>query len=357
VQHSEDSQTAARAAGLHWVSSVEGGYARVRHGRGFTFTDGRGHALRDRKTLARVRSLAIPPAWRDVWISDDPAGHVQACGRDARGRKQCLYHAKWREARDEAKYSRMREFGRALPALRAQVARDLRCSCLCEDAVIAAIVTLLDRGQLRIGCDEYSKENGSHGACTLTDSDVRVKGSTIRFRFVGKSGVKQTVEVKHARLAKVIAKCRAMRGPRLFQYEDEDGVIRAVTAKAVNEYLRAHTSGEISAKDFRTWHASALCKKLLPKTPGKTETERKRELKAVIEQVAEQLGNTPTVCRKSYIDPELMETYLRVEAKAKKAEAKTAKSAGSGRAARRSARGRGRPSTGAHARGRRRPST
>lgn len=305
--------------------------------------------------------MAIPPAWRDVWISEDPAGHVQACGRDARGRKQCLYHAKWREARDEAKYSRMRDFGKALPALRAVVARDLRCSCLCEDAVIAAIVTLMDRGQLRIGCEEYSRANGSHGACTLTDDDVRVNGATVRFRFVGKSGVKHTVEVKHARLAKVVAKCRAMRGPRLFQYADEDGTIRAVTAKDVNAYLRAHTSGEFSAKDFRTWHASVLCERLLPKTPGKTVTERKRELKAVIEQVAEQLGNTPTVCRKSYIDPELMEKYLMVatkaeatRAKATKAKANRAEGARSACRGRRSARGRGRPSTAARARRRRR---
>jgi DNA topoisomerase-1 len=303
-----------------------------------------------------VQSLAIPPAWRDVWISEDPAGHVQACGRDARGRKQCLYHARWREARDEAKYSRMKAFGQALPALRAVVARDLRCPCLCEDAVIAAIVTLMDRGQLRIGCEEYSRSNGSHGACTLTDDDVRVKGATVRFRFVGKSGVKHTVEVKHARLAKVVARCRAMRGPRLFQYEDENGEICAVTAKDVNAYLRAHTSGELSAKDFRTWHATALCKRLLPRMPGKTERERKRELTDVIAQVAEPLGNTPTVCRKSYIDPELMATYLAVEAKAS-ARTGANRHAGarrSARAGRRSGRGRGRPSTAARARRRRR---
>jgi DNA topoisomerase-1 len=332
----EDAHAAARAAGLHWVASDEGGYARVRHGRGFAFTDDRGHAVKDAKTLARLRSLVIPPAWRDVWISDDPAGHVQVCGRDARGRKQCMYHPKWREVRDLAKFSRVRSFGRALPALRAQVAKDLRCACLCKNAVIAAVVTLLDRGQLRIGCEEYSRTNGSHGACTLERKNVTVRGSTIRFRYLGKSSVKRDVSVTHPGLARVIRRCLALPGQRLFQFTDEDGRTRQVKSRDVNEYLRDRSGGQFSAKDFRTWHASRLCKQMLPRTPGATLRERKRELKDVIAQVAEQLGNTPTVCRKSYIDPELISGFLR-----EKAESRAV--------ARRSARGRGRPSTGARA--------
>lgn len=332
----EDPNAAARAAGLRWVSSVEGGYARVRRGRSFAFTDEHGHAVRDAKTLARLRSLVIPPAWTDVWIADDPAGHVQACGRDARGRKQCVYHAKWREVRDLAKFSRVRAFGRALPALRAQLARDVRCACLCRTQVLAAIVTLLDRGQLRIGCEEYSKTNGSRGACTLECKNVKVRGARITFMYTGKSGVHRHVEVEHAPLAQVIKKCLALHGKRLFQYTDEDGRTRAVTSKDVNDYLRAHTGGQYSAKDFRTWHASLLCKQLLPRAPGATLRERKRELKDVIAQVAEQLGNTPSVCRKSYIDPELITGFLREKAEE-----------------RRSARGRGRPSTGARAPSRR----
>ena len=305
-----DGRASARAAGLRWVSTDSPGLRRVRQGKGFRYLDQAGRTVRDPDTLARIKRLAIPPAWTDVWICPDPDGHLQASGRDARGRKQFRYHPRWSEHRDRLKHSRVRDFGQALPTLRQRVTRDLRCGCLCREAVLAAIVTCLDRGQLRVGCEEYARQNGSAGACTLQDDHVRITGATVRFRFTGKGGVRRDIVIEHRELARVVARCRAVRGKRLFQYVDERGRRHAVTAREVNEYLRGLTRGRFSAKDFRTWHASLLCARLLPREPAPTERLRKRQLNEVVAQVASQLGNTPAVCRRSYIDPTLIERFL-----------------------------------------------
>jgi DNA topoisomerase-1 len=306
-----DGRAAARAAGLRWVSTDERGISRRARGRGFSYRDADGRRVTDRATLARIRALAIPPAWKDVWICVDPRGHVQACGRDARHRKQFRYHWKWREVRDDAKHERVRAFGRALPRLRAAIERDLRCECLCRDAVAAAIVMLMDRGQLRIGNDEYARSNGSHGACTLDDDDVRVgNDGTVEVDFVGKGGIRHAVEIEHAQLATVVRQCRAVPGARLFQYRAGDGA-RAVTARDVNAYIRERTGGAFTAKDFRTWHASRLCERLLRRCDRDgADTARRRAVADAVKQVAEQLGNTPAVARKSYIDPLVIDDFL-----------------------------------------------
>src|SRR6185503_9187766 len=233
---------AARTAGLRWVSTDEPGLTRLRKGRGFAYRDAGGKRVTDRTTLARIRALAIPPAWTEVWICADPRGHVQACGRDARQRKQFRYHWKWREVRDCAKHDRCRAFGRVLPKLRAAIDRDLHRDGLGRDTVIAAIVMMMDRGRLRIGNDEYAKANGSHGACTLEDDDVRIgRDGVVKVDFVGKGGVRHTVTIEHPRLAEVVRACRAIPGRRLFQWRTDDGVQRGVTARDVNAYIRERT--------------------------------------------------------------------------------------------------------------------
>ena len=306
-----DGRAAARAAGLRWIPTDAPGLRRVRRGRGFVYRDARGRPVTAARTLARIGALAIPPAWRDVWISADPRGHVQAWGRDARGRKQFRYHPRWREVRERAKHRHVRALGRVLPRLRAAVERDLRCACLCREAVCAAIVLLVDRGRLRIGNDEYARANDSHGACTLEDGNVHVgRGATVRFAFAGKGKVRHAVAIEHPALARVVRRCRALPGRRLFQYE-APGERRAVTARDVNAYLRDRTRGALSAKDLRTWHASRLCARLLAAAPPPPATRaRKRAVTAAVAEVAAQLGNTPAVCRKSYIDPDVIADYL-----------------------------------------------
>jgi DNA topoisomerase I len=306
-----DGRVAARAAGLRWVSTDEPGLSRRKHGRGFVYRDASGKRVADRATLARIRALAIPPAWTEVWICTDPRGHVQACGRDARQRKQFRYHWRWREVRDGAKHDRVRAFGRALPRLRAAIERDLKCDCLCRDAVTAAIVMMMDRGRLRIGNDEYARTNGSHGACTLEDGDVRVgRDGVVQVDFVGKGGIRHAVEIEHAQLATVVRQCRAVPGTRLFQYRTDTGT-RSVTARDVNTYIRERSGGAFTAKDFRTWHASRLCERLLRhRDRDDAERGRRRAVAEVVKQVAEQLGNTPAVARKSYIDPQVIDGFL-----------------------------------------------
>jgi DNA topoisomerase-1 len=307
-----DGRLAARAAGLRWVSTDEPGLTRLRKGRGFAYRDAAGKRVTDRATLARIRTLAIPPAWTEVWICADPRGHVQACGRDARQRKQFRYHWKWRQVRDCAKHDRCRAFGRVLPKLRAAIDRDLHRDGLGRDTVIAAIVMMMDRGRLRIGNDEYARANGSHGACTLEDDDVRIgRDGVVKVDFVGKGGVRHTVTIEHSRLADVVRACRAIPGRRLFQWCTDDGVHKSVTARDVNAYIRDRTGGSFTAKDFRTWHASRLCERLLRKCgPDAAATARRRTVAQVVKQVAEQLGNTPAVARKSYIDPDVIDGFL-----------------------------------------------
>jgi len=296
-------------ASLHHSNDRDPGIRRVRHGKHFRYLDEHGRPVRDRETVTRIRMLAIPPAWTDVWISSDPSGHIQATGRDARNRKQYRYHAEWRRVRDEAKYDRLVAFCYVLPKIRDAVERDLRCACLCKRKVVATIVSLLERAQLRIGNDEYARQNGSYGATTLRARHARIAGDTLELAYRGKSGVARRVRITDRRLARIVRSCRELPGQRLFQYVDGDAV-RPITSTDVNEYIRDITGGGFSAKDYRTW-AATLGTALLLGTIERPRTVRecKRQLKSVIEAVAERLGHTPTVCRASYIHPRIIDDF------------------------------------------------
>jgi DNA topoisomerase I len=307
----DEPRDAAEQARLRYSSSDEPGVVRKRRGRGFTYLRADGRRVRDDSTLDRIRSLAIPPAWRDVWICADPDGHLQAVGRDARGRKQYRYHPRWRAVRDAGKYLRLAEFCRALPRLRRRVDSDLRCDCLCKEKVVALVVCLLERTQLRVGNDEYARTNDSYGATTLRDRHARVRGSAVELSFRGKGGKPYRVALRDRRMAALVRRCRELPGQRLFQYLDASGRAVPVTSTDVNVYVRAATGGSFTAKDFRTWAATMACATLLAsRLAGDSQTARKREVKQIVETVAEQLGNTPTVCRNSYIHPAVIDGYL-----------------------------------------------
>jgi len=306
-----DPQEHAERAHLHYTSSDEPGIRRRRSGSGFVYLAPGGRRVRDEATLARIRSLAIPPAWQEVWISNDPDGHLQAVGRDARRRKQYRYHPRWRSVRDEAKYGRLVEFCRALPRLRKRVARDLSCSCLCRDKVVALVISLLEKAQLRVGNDEYTRQNGSYGATTLRDHHARVRGAELELRYRAKGGAERRVSVRDRRLAALVIKCRDLPGQRLFQYLDDEGEPVPITSSDVNEYLRQVTGGPFTAKDFRTWAATIACAVLL------SQEQLEKPLKAnqfpvtgVVEAVAAQLGNTPAVCRRCYIHPAVIDGFM-----------------------------------------------
>ncbi len=304
-----DPIAAASAVALQHVSDEGPGIARHRRGKGFSYTDARGRRVRDRATLARIRALAIPPAWTGVWISPDPDGHIQATGRDARGRKQYRYHPKWRLVRDEAKYHRLAAFCAALPALRATVERDLRCACLCKRKVVATVVALMERAQLRVGNDEYARANGSYGATTLRDRHARIRGATLELAYRAKGGLPRRVRMTDRRLARIVRRCRDLPGQRLFQYVDGDAV-RPLTSSDVNAYIREVTGGPFTAKDYRTW-AATLGAALLLCALERPATARacKRCVQEVLAVVAERLGHTPAICRKSYIHPRLLDEF------------------------------------------------
>jgi DNA topoisomerase-1 len=304
-------QEHAARANLNYASADEPGIARRGSGSGFVYVAPGGRRVRDQATLARIRSLAIPPAWKDVWISRDPDGHLQAVGRDARGRKQYRYHPRWRSVRDAAKYDRLVDFCRALPRLRKRVARDLACSCLCRDKVVAVVVSLLERAQLRVGNDEYTRQNGSFGATTLRDRHARIRGAELELRYRGKGGAERRVSLRDRRLASLVRRCRDLPGQRLFQYVDADGSPVPITSSDVNEYLRQVTGGPFTAKDFRTWAATIACAVLLcHEASHASEKARKASVTRVVETVAAQLGNTPTVCRRCYIHPMVIESFM-----------------------------------------------
>jgi len=306
-----DPQAHAARADLRYTAADEPGISRRRSGSGFVYLAPGGRRVRDEATLARIRSLAVPPAWREVWISCDPDGHLQAVGRDARGRKQYRYHPRWRSVRDEAKYGRLVEFCRALPRLRRQVARDLACSCLCREKVVALVVSLLERVQIRVGNDEYARQNGSFGATTLRDRHARIRGSELELRYRGKGGIERRVSVRDRRLATLVRRCRDLPGQRLFQYLGEDGRPVPITSSDVNEYLRQATGGPFTAKDFRTWAATLACAVLLSHQASEGSLRsRKSTVKRVVEVVAAQLGNTPAVCRRCYIHPQVIDGFM-----------------------------------------------
>jgi DNA topoisomerase-1 len=309
----DDPRAAAATARLHYTSDAEPGIARRRAGTGWSYRGPDG-PVRDRATLARIRALAIPPAWRDVWICCDPDGHLQAVGRDARGRKQYRYHARWRDVRDAAKYDRLVAFCRALPRLRRRVERDLACSCLCREKVVALVVSLLERAQLRVGNDEYARTNDAYGATTLRDRHARIEGGRLELRYRGKGGTERHIVLHDARLARLVRRCRELPGQRLFQYVGDDGTPVPVTSTDVNDYLRESTGGPFTAKDFRTWAASIACATLLAACPcDGSERARKAEVNRVVKEVAAQLGNTPAVCRRSYIHPRVIDGFMEGE--------------------------------------------
>ena len=293
--------------GLLYVSDAMPGIQRLRHGDGFRYRRPDGQALRDAKELQRIRHLAIPPAYEQVWICPLPEGHLQATGRDARGRKQYRYHPGWREARDADKFERMCEFGAALPRIRAKVKRDLAAPVGSRASVLAALVRLLDTTLVRIGNDEYARTNGSFGLTTLRNRHAAVKGSVLKLKFRGKSGVWHEVALDDPHVARIVRACQAMPGQELFQYEGESGQGCCVGSADVNDYLRELSGAEFTAKDFRTWHASVLTLQLLCAVPADGPVSR-RAANEVLRQVAGRLGNTLAVCRKSYVHPELMAT-------------------------------------------------
>jgi DNA topoisomerase I len=306
-----DPAASAKAAGLRYVSDANPGLRRLRKGRGFRYVAADGTQVRDAQTLRRIHSLVIPPAWRGVWICPTPNGHLQVTGRDAKGRKQSKYHPRWREVRDETKYERMALFGAALPPIRARVEHDLALPGLPREKILAAIVRLLETTFIRVGNSEYAKANGSYGLTTLRNKHVAVKSSTITFNFQGKSGVEHTIDLQDRRLARIVQRCRDLPGYELFQYLDNDGKRHSIDAADVNDYLRDITQQDFTAKDFRTWAGTVLaCSLLREFEPAESDTQAKKNVVAAIKSVAERLGNTPTVCRKCYVHPAVLDTYL-----------------------------------------------
>jgi DNA topoisomerase-1 len=301
---------AANAAGLRYVTDAEPGIRRRRVGRSFSYTGPDGSPVRDRRVLARIKALAIPPAWRSVWICPRADGHLQATGRDERGRKQYRYHPRWREVRDETKYGRMLEFGRALPALRQRVDADLARAGLPREKVLAAVVQLLERTLIRIGNEEYARANDSFGLTTMHDDHVTFTGGSLRFSFRGKSGKEHRLGLHDRRLARIVRRCRDLPGQHLFQYLDEQGEQHAIGSGDVNDYLRELTGRDFTAKDFRTWFGTVLAAHcLLDAEPAATEREGKAQIARAIETVSERLGNTPAVCRRCYVHPLVLDAY------------------------------------------------
>lgn len=302
---------AATRAGLTYVTDGFAGITRRRNGGGWSYFAPNGTRITDARKRQRLNKLAIPPAWTDVWICPDPDGHIQATARDARGRKQYRYHASYREARDRSKFRRMLEFSEALPALRSRIERDLRGEALSRDRVLATVISLLDRTLIRVGNDEYARENNSFGLTTLRRRHVKVNGTAVRFSFRGKSGIEHDVALNDARLAKVIQRCQEIPGHELFQYVDTEGVRHAITSDDVNEHLRGLTGRDVTAKDFRTWggtmHAALALQSM---GPAASRREADRNILQALEVVCKRLGNTRTVCRKYYVHPALIEAYL-----------------------------------------------
>ena len=309
----DPNMAAAREAGLRYVADTTPGITRAnrRGGKDFDYKTPEGKPLKDEETLARIRSLVIPPAWTDVWICPHANGHIQATGRDARGRKQYRYHPKWRETRDGNKFGRMIAFARALPDIRKRVHLDLSRSHLPREKVLAAVVKLLETTLIRVGNDEYAQSNKSFGLTTLRDRHADIDGHTVRFSFKGKSGVKHDIDFSDQRLAHVIEKCQDLPGEELFQYVDDDGKVCDVGSADVNDYLRKIAGEEFTAKDFRTWAGTVLAAMALHELePHTTQRQAKKNIVSAVESVAKKLGNTQAVCRKCYIHPAILDSYL-----------------------------------------------
>jgi DNA topoisomerase-1 len=306
-----DPVASAEEAGMRYVTDASPGIRRRRAGRGFSYIGPDGERIEDAEHVAWIKSLAIPPAWTDVWICTSRRGHLQATGRDARGRKQYRYHPDWRAVRDEAKYGRMIAFGQALPAIRERVDADLRRHGLPRERVLAAVVRLLEKTRMRIGNEEYARDNRSYGLTTLRDHHAEVGTTRIRFRFRSKGGKVSDVELTDARLARLVTRCQELPGQELFAYLDADGEVRSIGSSDVNDYLREITGQDFTAKDFRTWSGTVLAAWALEELQAvDSESQAKRNVVRAVEQVAEWLGNTPAVSRRSYVHPAVIDAYL-----------------------------------------------
>jgi DNA topoisomerase-1 len=306
----EEAPSTAAAAGLRYADCNRPGLTRERRGKGFVFRDSRRRIIRDARTLKRIRSLVLPPAWTDVWIAPDPRAHLQATGRDAAGRKQYRYHPLWTSERGSNKYHRLLAFAAALPAIRRRTRRDLLGPACGRPRVLATVVELLERTHIRIGNEEYARTNHSHGLTTLRDRHVRIRGHRLHFAFRGKSGVHQTIELDNPHLAQAVRQCQELPGQTLFQYRDDQRKIRNVSSADVNRYLQEISGGVFTAKDFRTWAGTLAAAEALDSAQAvKSATARARAIVKVVDHVAARLGNTRAVCRKCYIHPAVLDAY------------------------------------------------
>jgi DNA topoisomerase-1 len=304
-----DGSVAARVARLKYVQAERGGIRRQKRGKGFVYFAGK-RRIRDEKTLERIRALAIPPAWTDVWISASPDAHIQATGRDARGRKQYRYHPSWREVRDRAKYEELVAFGRALPKLRRRVRRDLGRPHATRDQVLAMVVALMEKTAIRVGNDRYTEQNGSYGLTTLRRRHVDIRGTKLTLRYRAKGGIDRVVELRDPRLARAVRRSR-LPGARLFQYVDERGRRRPITAADVNEYLARVTGQPFTAKEFRTWTATIYAALELSRMqPANSQREQRRAVNRALDSVCERLGNTRAVCQRSYVYPKVIHAFV-----------------------------------------------
>ena len=295
---------------LHYVDDTQPGITRKKLRGKFAYFDPHGQRISDPGEVQRINALAVPPAYTDVWICADPRGHMQATGRDARGRKQYRYHVRWREVRDADKYSRLRDFGLALPKLRRQLDSLLAAPGFSREKVMATVLTLLDATLIRVGNSQYARDNRSYGLTTLRSRHVEVSGSTINFRFRGKSGVEHNISVKDRRVARIIKRCLEIPGQNLFQYLDENGERHTVSSSDINACLHSLTGADFTAKDYRTWAGSAMALSVLRELQWQPQADAKRHVVDMVKSVARHLGNTPAVCRKCYIHPAVLEGYV-----------------------------------------------
>ena len=304
------SPAVARAVGLRYVTDAGPGITRKRAGKAFSYRAPSGALVKDDDTLRRIRALAIPPAYRDVWICPDPLGHIQATGRDAKGRKQYRYHPRWREVRDAVKFHRMLAFADVLPRIREATDKHLQRQGMPREKVLALVVRLLERTRIRVGNEEYARDNESYGLTTMRNEHVQVHGATVRFAFRGKSGKSHEVAVTDRRLARVVSRCLENDGQELFQYLDDQGQIRSIDSSDVNGYIRAVTGDDFTAKDFRTWSGTVAAAAILRDCAAcASQRDGKKKIKACLEEVSKRLGNTPAVCRKSYVHPSVFEAF------------------------------------------------
>jgi DNA topoisomerase-1 len=311
AKHLLDPRQAATHASLHYVTGMPPGLTRRRAGQGFVYHNAQGRQVKDPAVLARIRSLVIPPAWKNVWICASPHGHLQALGIDARGRKQYRYHPRWRQVRDQAKFEHILDFARVLPRIRRTTARHLMLSGLPKEKILAAVVMLLEKTLIRVGNDEYARDNHSFGLTTIHDKHVQVTGKRIHFAFKGKSGVYHNIDIEHPRLARIVKKCQDLPGQEVFAYLDHSGKEVDVKSTDVNQYLQKISGRDFTAKDFRTWAATVLAAKALAEISAfDSQAQARKNVVAAVESVAQRLGNTTSVCRKCYIHPEIINAYL-----------------------------------------------